>query len=145
MAYQNILLAVDFSEHAELAVERAAELARLYHARLYLVHVVEYLPPVDSSLGSTVPFAIDLTEDMAEAARKRLLDIASRLGIAESQCRIEVGSPKTEIIRIAEEASIDLIVLGSHGRRGLSLLLGSTASSVMHHAACDVLAVRLKN
>jgi universal stress protein A len=57
---------------------------------------------------------------------------------------IEMGSPKAEIIRIAREQRVDLIVLGSHGRHGLSLLLGSTASSVIHHAECDVLAVRLQ-
>lgn len=54
-----------------------------------------------------------------------------------------MGSPKLEIVRVAEERQVDLIVVGSHGRHGLALLLGSTANGVLHHAKCDVLAVRL--
>jgi universal stress protein A len=54
-----------------------------------------------------------------------------------------VGSPKTEILGLAEEKSTDLIVVGSHGRHGLGVLLGSTATSLLNHARCDILAVRL--
>jgi universal stress protein A len=67
------------------------------------------------------------------------------LAIPEAQTWLETGSPKQEIIRIAEENAVDLIVVGSHGRHGLALLLGSTANGVLHHANCDVLAVRLQN
>jgi len=56
-----------------------------------------------------------------------------------------MGSPKTEIIRVAQENGVDLIVVGSHGRHGLALLLGSTANGVLHYAPCDVLAVRLQD
>jgi universal stress protein A len=51
--------------------------------------------------------------------------------------------PGPEIVRVAEEESADLIIVGSHGRHGLALLLGSTANNVLHHAPCDVMAVRL--
>jgi universal stress protein A len=57
---------------------------------------------------------------------------------------VELGSPKAEITRVAEEQGVDLIVVGSHGRLGLELLLGSTANGVLHAAKCDVLAVRVK-
>ena len=56
-----------------------------------------------------------------------------------------MGSPKTEIVRVANENKVDLIIVGSHGRHGLALLLGSTANGVLHHATCDVLAVRLQD
>lgn len=65
--------------------------------------------------------------------------------MAEDCQWLEMGSPKTEIIRVATENQVDLIVVGSHGRHGLALLLGSTANGVLHHAPCDVLAVRLQN
>ncbi|MDN5937003.1 MAG: universal stress protein, partial [Nitrosospira sp.] len=55
------------------------------------------------------------------------------------------GVPEREIVRIAEEERVDLIVVGSHGRHGLALLLGSTANSVLHHAKCDVMAIRLQD
>jgi universal stress protein A len=55
------------------------------------------------------------------------------------------GVPKQEIIHIAEQQQVDLIVLGSHGRHGLALLLGSTANAVLHYAKCDVMAIRLQD
>lgn len=143
MTYQHILVAADFSEHAERAVERAQDLAQRYGAELGIIHVVEYLPVMDSSFGPIAPFDVELTDQMVESAKKRLADLAGRAGIPADRQWVEMGSPKAEIIRIAKEQNVDLIVLGSHGRHGIALLLGSTASSVMHHAECDVLAVRL--
>lgn len=145
MAYRNILLAVDFSEHGVQATERAQELARAFGARLYLLHVVEYIPPVDSAFAPELPMDVDLTEEVMAAAQNRLYAIAESVGATTEQCRIEVGSAKTEILRVAAELPADLIVLGSHGRRGIGALLGSTASSIVNHARCDVLAIRLRD
>jgi len=144
MAYRQILLAVDFSEHGEQVIQRAHDLAKKYEARLNIIHVVEDMPIMDSSYGPIVPFDIDLTDQMMDAAQKRLAEIADRLAIPQDRRRVEIGSPKAEIIRIAKEQQVDLIVIGSHGRHGIGLLLGSTAASVIHHAECDVLAVRLQ-
>lgn len=144
MGYRHIVLAVDFAEHSGPLIERAQDLARQDQAALSIVHVVEYLPVMDSSFGPPVPLEVDLTEQMIEAARQRLNALAERLGIPENRRWVQVGSPKTEIIRIAKEQNADLIVLGSHGRHGIARILGSTASSVIQLAECDVLAVRLK-
>jgi len=144
MAYRQILLAVDFSEHGEQVIQRAHDLAKKYEARLNIIHVVEDMPIMDSSYGPIVPFDIDLTDQMMDAAQKRLAEIADRLAIPQDRRWVEIGSPKAEIIRIAKEQQVDLIVIGSHGRHGIGLLLGSTAASVIHHAECDVLAVRLQ-
>ena len=143
MRYDRILLALDFSDSGLSAARRARDLARKYRASLHVLHVAEYLPPVDSTFGAVSPFEVDMTAQMIEAGRKRLRHYAEEWGIPENQGRVEVGSPKIEIIRVAEEIGADLIVVGSHGRHGLGLLLGSTAASVIHHAKCDVLAVRL--
>lgn len=142
--YRHILFATDFNEHSLQAGERAQDLARRHQANLSLLHVVENLPIGDAAYGPIVPFDIDLTEQMVEAAKQRLTGLGNTLGIAAERQFVEIGSPKAEIIRMAEELSADLIVVGSHGRHGIGLLLGSTASSVVHHAHCDVLAVRLK-
>ncbi|HYE34277.1 universal stress protein [Methylocaldum sp.] len=144
MAYRRILLAADFSEHGEQVIQRAHDLAKKYNAGLDIVHVVENMPIMDSSYGPIVPFDIDLTDQMVDAAQKRLAEIADRLAIPQDRRWVEIGSPKVEIIRIAKEQQVDLIVIGSHGRHGIGLLLGSTAASVIHHAECDVLAVRLQ-
>jgi universal stress protein A len=81
---------------------------------------------------------------MAEA-KKRLHKLAVELSVSEDNVWLEMGSPKAEIVRVAEENKVDLIVVGSHGRHGLALLLGSTANGVLHHTRCDVLAVRLQD
>ncbi|HUL13194.1 MAG TPA: universal stress protein [Methylococcaceae bacterium] len=142
--YRHILLATDFSEHSEQVANRARDLAEKYQADLTLLHVVENLPIGDSAYGPIVPFDIDLTEQMLESAKTRMAKLAETLAVPEHRQWVEVGSPKAEIIHLAEQQEVDLIVVGSHGRHGIALLLGSTAASVIHHAKCDVLAVRLR-
>lgn len=142
-SYKHILLAADFSEHGEAVADRAKDLADKYRAKLSIVHVMDNLLITDAAYGSTIPFDLDLTAELMAAAKKRLVNLADKLDIAEDCRWMETGSPKLEIVRVAEENNVDLIVLGSHGRHGFALLLGSTANGVLHHALCDVLAVRL--
>ena len=144
--YKHILLAVDFYEHCEAVANRAKDLANKFQAKLSIIHVVDSLPITDAGYGADIPFNMDLTTELMAGAKKRLAQLAEKLGVAEEdRLWLELGSPKTEIIRVAEENKVDLIVIGSHGRHGLALLLGSTANGVLHHAACDVLAVRLRD
>ena len=143
--YKHILLAVDFYENSEIITNKAEDLAKKYQAKLSIVHVVDSLPITDAGYGTDIPFNMDLTAELMAGAKTRLVKLAERLGVPEDRLYLEMGSPKTEIIRIAEEKKVDLIVLGSHGRHGLGLLLGSTANGVLHHATCDVLAVRLQD
>jgi len=142
-SYKHILLAADFSEHGEAVADRAKDLAERYQAKLSIVHVMDNLLITDAAYGSTIPFDLDLTAELMAVAKKRLAHLADKLNIAEDCRWMEMGSPKLEIIRVAEENEVDLIVVGSHGRHGFALLLGSTANGVLHHALCDVLAVRL--
>lgn len=143
--YQHILLAVDFFEQSDIVIKRASDLANRYQAKLSIVHVVDSLPITDAGYGADIPFNLDLTAELMASAKKRLAELAQKLAVAEDCQWLEMGSPKTEIIRIATENHVDLIVVGSHGRHGLALLLGSTANGVLHYAPCDVLAVRLQD
>ena len=143
--YKHILLAVDFYENSETVTNKAEDLAKKYQAKLSIVHVVDSLPITDAGYGTDIPFNMDLTAELIAGAKTRLVKLAEKLGVPEDRLSLEMGSPKTEIIRIAEEKKVDLIVIGSHGRHGLGLLLGSTANGVLHHASCDVLAVRLQD
>lgn len=141
--YKHILLAADFSEHGETVANRAKDLADKYQAKLSVVHVMDNLLITDAAYGMTIPFDLDLTAELMAAAKKRMTHLAEKLNIAEDCRWMETGNSTLEITRIAEENDIDLIVIGSHGRHGFALLLGSTANGVLHHAQCDVLAVRL--
>ncbi|MDD5461480.1 MAG: universal stress protein [Methylococcales bacterium] len=142
--YKHILLAVDFYEHCEAVANRAKDLAHRFQAKLSIIHVVDCLPMTEAGYGMDMPFNMDLTAELMAAAKKKLAKLAEELAVTEDKLWLEMGSPKTEIIRVAAENKVDLIVVGSHGRHGLALLLGSTANGVLHHAACDVLAVRLQ-
>lgn len=140
--YKHILLAVDFSEHGKQVSRKALDMAQRNQSKLSLVHVVENLPITDAAYGP-IPFDVDLTQEWLDASKERLGKMGTELGVPEQQQWLEMGSAKMEIVRVAEENAVDLIVVGSHGRHGLALLLGSTANGVLHHAKCDVLAVRL--
>jgi len=140
--YQHILIAVDLTEHSETVARRAQALAGQNGARLSLLHVVEYIP-VDPAGEALLPTPVNLEDELVESARSRLDALASALGIGECRRFVEIGSIKAEIVRIATEQQVDLIVLGSRERHGLAVLLGSTEKSVLAQAPCDVLAVRL--
>lgn len=145
MAYQHVLFAADFSEDALRVGERAKEIARKYGARLSMIHVVE---DVNIGLGGgyeLLPVLPDLPDEaLLQEARAVLGDLARRLG-AEDVEKWVVNAPSTKegILGAARDHGADLIVVGSHGRHGLALLLGSTANAVLHGAPCDVLAVRI--
>ncbi|MGR9086028.1 MAG: universal stress protein [Gammaproteobacteria bacterium] len=143
--YKRILLAVDFFDQEHLVSDRAKDLAEKYQARLSIVHVVDTLPISDPAYEMLMPLDLDLTNEFIEAAKKKLAGLTEKLNISDSDVHLETGSPRQEIIKVAEAIQADLIVIGSHGRHGLALLLGSTANGVLHHAPCDVLAVRLKD
>jgi len=142
--YHHILLAADFSEHSEYVTRKAHALASLYNAKLSIIHIIDDLPITDAAYGPIIPFDIDLNDQLMEAAKKRLNKMGMQLHVPEDQQFLEMGNAKLEIVNIAKTNHVDLIVVGSHGRHGLALLLGSTANGVLHHAKCDVLAVRLQ-
>lgn len=142
--YRRVLLATDFSEHSAAVTQRAQDLATRYAAVLLLVHVVETVPMPLYAYDAGVPFDYELNEALLEGAHKHLAELGEQLGVPDERRRVEVGGAASEIVRVAEAEHVDVIVVGSHGRRGLQLLLGSTATGVMHHAKCDVLAVRMR-
>jgi len=104
--------------------------------------VVEFIP-VDPAGEALLPPPVDLEGELVQGARQRLDALCESLGLMDTPRRVEVGSIKTELLRVAQEVQADLMVLGSHERHGLALLLGSTEKSILHKATCDILAVRL--
>lgn len=142
--YQTILLAIDLHPKCDTTpIKKAITIAKEAHAKLYVMHVIEHIPAY--SLGQAYPSIIDLEEEILKEATKELSKLGQKYDIPQEKQIIAMGSPKAMIIQKAEELKADLIVLGSHGRHGIALLLGSTAGSVLSHAPCDVLAVRIEN
>lgn len=143
--YQHILIAVDFSEHGNHVIRKARHLARIFQAKLSIIHVLDNIPMPDTGYGTVIPLNERSTYELLETEKSKLKQIADELEV-DANCRWMVwGVPGKEIVRIAEQEHMDLIVIGSHGRHGLALLLGSTASVVLHHAKCDVMAIRLQD
>ena len=97
----------------------------------------------DTNYGTIISMYADSGYELLEVEKDKLKQLGRYLGVAVDQQRLVWGLPKQEIIAFANEQQTDLIVLGSHGRHGLALLLGSTVNAVLHHAICDVMAVRL--
>ncbi|WP_394561888.1 universal stress protein [Aquipseudomonas alcaligenes] len=143
MSYKHILIAVDLTEECHPVVERALGIVARNDATVSLVHIVE---PMAMAFGGDVPMDLSLLQQQQfDQARERLQSFAGRYPqLGEEQRCLAYGQPRQELHRLAEEQGCDLIVVGSHGRHGLALLLGSTANDVLHGAPCDVLAVRLK-
>ncbi len=144
-AYQHILLAVDFSEQSDAVALRAKDLAEKYQAKLSVIHVLDNIPMPDTGYGTVIPLDKDSGYKLLEAEKAGLIQVSDQLGVEQTNRWLVWGSPKQEIVQLAERERVDLIVVGSHGRHGLSLLLGSTANSVLHYAGCDVMAIRLLN
>ena len=143
-AYSHILLAIDFSNNTDAVFERALTMRKALNARLSLVHIVEFVQ-FDFSSELTMPQELELDQELLELADERLRQLGEKYAVADSERFVSQGNTKREILRIAEEQKVDLIVIGSHGRAGIQLLLGSTANAVLHGAPCDVLAVRIRD
>ncbi|KTD23717.1 universal stress protein [Legionella israelensis] len=137
--YKKVLFATDFDEVGVKAAAKAKKIADENHAELWLVHVVEPIPAY--AYPGFAGFA-EVEISIREQAEKELNALADKLGVDKKHRLLEFGSTKNEVLRVAKEQKVDLIVTGSHGKHGLSLLLGSTANAILHGAECDVLIVR---
>jgi nucleotide-binding universal stress UspA family protein len=141
---ETILLTTDFSETASKAVETARMLARKFGAKIIVAHVGALLIP-DVSAES---FAVDLAGIQKEAnavARRDLEQFAARHFGPDVEVEIAslLGTPHIEIVKLARERAVDLIVMATHGRGFIShAFLGSTTERVLRRAPCAVLAVR---
>ena len=146
MQIRKILVPYDFSQHSEHALDWALELAEKWQARLELMHVIHPLP-------QTVAFSQDVyaraeqnqlatAQEDLEAIRAKKMEGATVL----LDCQVCRGMPSQAICDEAKAQKADLIVMGSHGRTGLShVLIGSVAEWVMRYAPCPVLVTKLSD
>jgi nucleotide-binding universal stress UspA family protein len=147
LAIRNVLVATDFSECSSAALTYARALSRRFEARLHVVHVIEAVGAADvAGIGVYASTAPDLYIQMEASARdqlNRLISPADRELLHARMSTVTADTPARAIVEYARAEDIDLIVVGTHGRRGLShLLLGSVAEKVVRAAPCPVLTVR---
>ncbi|MEJ8567537.1 universal stress protein [Elongatibacter sediminis] len=143
--YRKIAVAVDLSNESNIIIRRAMDVAS-DGSEVHLVYVQE---PMDSVYMGVVPYGPvfvgmdEVEENLKKELEGKLKVLGEEFGVPEAQRHFLNGVPAREIHRFTEEADIDLVVLGTHGQKGVQLLLGSTANSVLHGCCCDVLAVRI--
>jgi len=139
----NILVPFDFSEHSDQALRYGLELARKFDATLYLLHVVQD-PAAQTYAGEVLTLPpIEVVDQWVLDAGEKLAARVPALDANRVRVRALVGSPYAEILRFADVEEIDLIVMGTHGRGGVShFLLGSIAERVVRRSPCPVLTVR---
>lgn len=140
--YKHILAGLDLTESCHFVMQKAIAFAAASQASLSVVHIIE---PMAFAFGGDLP--IDLTEvqeQQLQRATHALNDICRASNYPIAQTHVLVGQPASELQQLAQTIPADLIIVGSRGRKGLALLLGSTSSSLLHGGACDILAVSTK-
>ncbi len=139
--YKRVLVAIDLSDESDQVARRAQSIADNTDCELHIIHVIE---PLSFAYGVDIPMDFSgLQDEIQTQATDQLQRFAEQNSIDHDHQHIVLGRPEVEIHAKAEEIAADLIVVGSHGRYGLALLMGSTANGVLHGASCDVLAVRV--
>lgn len=140
---ERILVPVDFSEHARLALTYAKQLAGLYGARLHLLHVIDqvvypdFYPPVVPPVGPA-------GDELRRRSEQRLKELLAQVPHPNADTHVGSGRASPEIVRFAEELSVDLIVVASHGLTGIRhMLLGSVTEQVVRGAPCPVFTVKV--
>ena len=143
MTPKNLLVPFDFSEYSEYALDYAVNLAAQLGATIHLVHVIAI--PTAGVPEVVVPINATVIENMVVDYQKELDKIANarRTTAPVGQVHVRIGDAREVILHAAEEIGADMIVMGTHGRRGFKrALLGSVAETVVRSAPCPVLTIR---
>jgi nucleotide-binding universal stress UspA family protein len=143
-AYRQILVPVDFSEHSQAALGEACELARRFGATLHLLHVNEPWPPSSSVASDAYPMYHEyVAQENARAAKALEALTVPDAGPKPVQRVTRAGHVEHEILKYIDDAGIDLVVIGTHGRTGIAhWIMGSVAERVVRFASCPVLVAR---
>lgn len=154
--YRKIMVGVDFSPHSRRAAKRAVIIAKQFDAQVNLVNIVDEAALYDlyyepRGLGmmltefsqASVESVGSLVESMTEKAKGQMITMLEEMGLAQDQGFVLTGRPNTTLISYAEAQDVDLIVMGTHGRRGMDAVLGSSVRHVQSCARCEVLSVPL--
>lgn len=130
--YKTILCAIEVSDEGENVLAKAHEFAQLCNARLFVTHVISY---------SLLPK--DYQKEMKEKTLPTINAMTDRLGIAKKNVSVKFGKPYEQICTLAQKKNADLILIGTHSKKGIQALIGSTANGVVNYAKCDVSLIKI--
>src|SRR5690606_22293318 len=141
--YQKILVALELTpECDQFLVKKAQNWSAQGGASIHLIHAVEQMSNYGAAYG--ISAGVDIEDVLVKEAKQAIAEMGTQFNVPVKQQIVKTGPAKFIILEEAEKLGVDLIVVGSHGRHGVRLLLGSTANAILHGANCDVLAVRIK-
>lgn len=143
--FKKILVATDFSENSEVALDFAVHLGEHLDSRITVLHVVQTLAHYPLFFSGVITEA-DLRREMGREAEEKLAALAKKKHREQLaiETRVRFGDPYEEIVNEAEKMQVDLVLMGTHGRTGISrALIGSVAERVVRKAAFPVLTVPL--
>ncbi|MDD9958112.1 MAG: universal stress protein [Gammaproteobacteria bacterium] len=141
--YNKVIVAIDFSDSSQHVLDRAKELVGNDLEKLELIHVVEPIPTVWGMESYTLD-PIELQNKILESSSQNLAEVGERNNIDRARQHTLLGPVAEKIRELQDEIGADAIVIGSHGHSGWKLMLGSTATSLLHGATVDVVTVFIK-
>jgi len=130
--YKTIICAIEACDEGQEVLSKAYEFSQMYNAKLFVTHIIPY---------TLLPN--DYQKQLKEEAQPAIEAIVSSLGIPKKDVTIKVGKPYEQICRLAESKNADLIILGTHSKKSIHTLIGSTANGVVNHANCDVSLIKV--
>lgn len=147
-----ILVGIDYSEYSREAARYAVYLAKNLAASVDFVHVLELPAYLGTAVGlyglASLKNHLKKEEELKESSLEELKQFINEFksdGL-EFNCSVVVGNPPSQLINLSKESSADMIVLGTHGRAGISqMIIGSVAEKVVRKASCPVLTIKLTN
>lgn len=130
--YKTIICAIEACDEGQEVLSKAYEFSQMCNAKLFVTHVIPY---------TLLP--TDYQKQLEEEAQPAIEAIASSLDMPTKDVTIKIGKPYEQICRLAESKKADLIILGTHSKKGIHTLIGSTANGVVNHAKCDVSLIKI--
>ncbi len=144
--FKKILCPIDFSEHADEALKFAVLLAEKNQSSIHLFHVIPEINYYDWNMNGVYPLiSEEILNNERNEAKNKLIELVKRFTSENPKVEISYEMIDTyliadTIVNIAKKTNIDLIIIGSHGRKGLDrILMGSVAEEVLRHAHCNVM------
>lgn len=130
--YKTIVCAIEANKEGDEVLSKAFELSQIYGSKLFVTSVIPYtlLPK-------------DYQKELKEKVLPKIESMTKSLSISKKNVAVKFGKPYKEICTLAEKKNADLIILGTHSKKGINALIGATANAVANNAKCDVTLVRI--